>query len=300
MLMPDVVCVDGSGGCVTVGCVPECVEVQVVVDGLNTLPEFEVAAVHLSDAGAKKYASAVSLVGARFGRGCWSRHGKWLTAATVNGPDVLAHLRLAGTIRVYDRASTGRHTHVQLQARTGDGATFVVALSDPRRFATWQATDDAAAVVAAKCLGPDVLAAQVTSTHLCAAASGRRVPVKGLLLDQTVVAGLGNYLVDEVLFAARVHPGTSAGAVSVDEWDRVVFWMSAIAAASLRCGGLSMRDYVHVDGSRGWFGEQLVAYSRAGQACVRCCATLTRLVVAGRTTTVCQMCTPPPSSLLVV
>lgn len=119
-------------------------------------------------------------------------------------------------------------------------------------------------------------------------------PIKARLLEQRLVAGVGNYIADEALWHARVHP--TRRELSARECLRVHRAVGKVIADSLAAGGVSERDYVHLDGSRGTYGERLSVHGRRGASCLRCRQTLAFARVAGRGTIWCPRCQPASSS----
>lgn len=122
-----------------------------------------------------------------------------------------------------------------------------------------------------------------------ALATSRRA-AKALLLDQSIVAGIGNYLADEALWEQAIAPTRPARELEVEAWARLIGSARAVAEGALRLGGVSVRDYVRVDGSEGEGQVLLRCYGRAGQPCLRCGTKLAKSKVAGRGTTSCPRC----------
>lgn len=139
-------------------------------------------------------------------------------------------------------------------------------------------------------LGPEPLDPAFTPDVLAAALSGRRAPVKAVLLDQRRVAGLGNIYVDEALHASRIHPENPAGKLGRDEIERLHAAIRAVLEDAVAKGGTTIRDYVDGRGVPGEFQQYLHVYGRAGQRCGRCGQEIVRLRVAGRGTHVCPGC----------
>jgi len=231
------------------------------------------------------------------------RHGKQLALAFEDGRRVCVHLGMSGSMCVLASESAkpplGRELGAERQAaghehvvwRLAGGGELV--FRDPRRFGGVWVYDGHAALVAARWskLGPDAL--DVTARHLREALSRkRRAAVKAALLDQSVVAGLGNIYVDEALFRCRVWPGTRAGDLDTDTVGRLVVSFKRVLRDAIRHKGSSLRDYVDGNGERGGFQARHKVYGRAGQSCVVCRAALASFLLAGRTTVACPACQP--------
>jgi formamidopyrimidine-DNA glycosylase len=141
-------------------------------------------------------------------------------------------------------------------------------------------------------MGPEPLDEGFTTEVLSAALRGRRTPIKAALLDQRIVAGLGNIYVSEALFRAGISPRRLAGSVPGVRAARLVPAIKATLGEAIEAGGSSLRDYVQPDGELGYFQHAWKVYGRAGMACERCpgppaCAGVKRIVQAGRSTFFC-------------
>jgi formamidopyrimidine-DNA glycosylase len=198
------------------------------------------------------------------------------------------HLRMTGSFSVAS-APEQEPSHVRLRYHLDDDT--IVRYRDPRRFGTLRVFDagDAEQYLAAR-LGPEPLGGEFTGPILRERLRGRRAPLKAALLDQRVVAGLGNIYVDEALHMARLHPMKEAGRLSPAAAQRLVDAIRERLSLAIEVGGSTLRDYTDVEGSGGSMQERFVAYGRAGQPCERCGRALTRGVVAGRGTTWCAHC----------
>jgi formamidopyrimidine-DNA glycosylase len=141
-------------------------------------------------------------------------------------------------------------------------------------------------------LGPEPLDESFTPTLLSTAIKGKRAPIKAALLDQRVVAGLGNIYVCEALFLARISPKRLAASVAGVRTERLVPAIKSVLAAAVTAGGSSLRDYARADGELGYFQHHFSVYDREGLACVRkgCAGTIRRIVQSGRSTFYCPAC----------
>jgi len=184
----------------------------------------------------------------------------------------------------------GLHEHLVLETEEGWRVGFV----DPRRFGSVDLVDTAREeghrLLAG--LGPEPLEDGFDAGALSAALAGRHTPIKAALLDQRVVAGLGNIYVCEALFRARLSPRRLAHSVAGARAARLVPAIRSVLLEAIEAGGSSLRDYVRADGELGFFQERFDVYGRAGQLCARCpgppaCPGVARLVQAGRSTFYC-------------
>ena len=139
-------------------------------------------------------------------------------------------------------------------------------------------------------LGPDAWKGQWGADHLSARLGGRKAPLKALLLDQRILAGIGNIYADEILWEARLSPVRPAGSLTPEELVRLAGEIPRRLEKGVRLLGCSISDFVDTDGRPGTFQQTLQAYGRQGQTCRRCGQTLLRIVVAGRGTAYCPGC----------
>ncbi len=187
-------------------------------------------------------------------------------------------------------ASEAKHAHIVFHTEAGHTITFF----DARRFGFMDLTPTAILDRHPRfaTMGPEPLGEAFTAAHLRAAFEGRRQGAKPLLLDQHVVAGLGNIYVCEALHRARVSPLKPALEIGRRQVARLVTCIQAVLAEALDAGGSSLRDYVGADGSLGYFQHRFEAYDRAGQPCGNrgCDGIIARTVQAGRSTFHCPTC----------
>jgi len=221
------------------------------------------------------------------------RRGKYLSIVFESGRVLLVHLRMTGSFRVAPRGSYSPSAHRRAVLSMDNGSD--VAYRDVRRFGTWELFEpgELDPYLEAR-LGPEPFARTVTGHWLVERVSGRRAPLKAVLLDQRVLAGLGNIYVDEALWRARLHPLRPASSLGLAEGTSVVRAVRAVLRLGISRQGATLRDYVAPDGGEGAMQDEFRAYGREGEPCDRCRAPLARIVVAGRGTTFCPRCQPEP------
>jgi formamidopyrimidine-DNA glycosylase len=249
------------------------------------------------------------------------RRGKYILARLDTGESMLIHLGMSGRLvarpmagpRVPWMGPTGRfsdarghnydrmhpqdgapeaHEHLVMETADGTRIGFV----DPRRFGCVDlmptAEEDRHKLL--RDLGPEPLEDGFTPAVLLVALAGKRTPMKAALLDQKVVAGLGNIYVAEALFRAGISPNRLAGSVPGARAARLVPAIKAVLEEAIGAGGSSLRDYVRADGELGRFQDRFAVYDREGQPCPICpgpdsgCAGVKRMVQAGRSTFWCS------------
>lgn len=214
-----------------------------------------------------------------------SRRAKYGLIYTDRADTLVFHLGMSGRWRI-DPAELGKHDHVVIET-----AGHRLALNDPRRFGSMDLlpTSELAEWPAFKALGPEPLGPDFTAAHLAAAFEDRISPVKALLLDQRIVAGLGNIYVCEALFLAGIAPTKPAGSISRAKLEKLVQAVREVLEAAIRAGGSTLRDYARPDGELGYFAKEWRVYGREGELC-SCGRPVQRRVDSGRSTFYCGKC----------
>jgi formamidopyrimidine-DNA glycosylase len=214
------------------------------------------------------------------------RRAKYGLIDTDRGDTLIFHLGMSGRWRV-DPTDIGTHDHLVLETEAGRR----LALNDPRRFGSLDLvrSEELADYPAFRALGPEPLGPDFTAAGLAAAFKGRVAGVKVLLLDQRIVAGLGNIYVCEALNLARIAPTKAAGGLSLVRLERLVVAVRAVLLAAIEAGGSTLRDYARPDGELGYFSKQFRVYGREGEACP-CGGIVRRRVDGGRSTFYCPKC----------
>ncbi|MGH7179698.1 MAG: bifunctional DNA-formamidopyrimidine glycosylase/DNA-(apurinic or apyrimidinic site) lyase [Tepidisphaeraceae bacterium] len=214
-----------------------------------------------------------------------SRRGKRIVILLANGNRFFAHLGMSGRLTVAARREhVPKHTHLIL--RFSDG-TDELRFTDARRFGGihWLGNESGAAD-----LGPEPLA--VRAAQLARRLARTRRAVKSALLDQRVIAGLGNIYVDEALFAARIHPCVRASELSLDQIRRLNRAVKRTLRRALRHRGSTLRDFVDANGAGGAYQKFHRVYARENEPCLVCGAPIQRVVLCGRSSHFCPRCQP--------
>jgi formamidopyrimidine-DNA glycosylase len=231
------------------------------------------------------------------------RRSKYILGDLDTGETMLVHLGMSGRMTVSGLAATfipgqfhhahpapEKHDHVVLHMEGGARVTF----NDPRRFGALDLIDTARAEshpLLAN-LGPEPLGNAFSGSTLVRALAGRRGPVKALLLDQRIVAGLGNIYVCEALHRARIHPARAGGRIGAARLEQLVHEIRAVLAEAIEAGGSSLRDYRQAGGELGYFQHNFRVYDREGAPCptTGCGGTIRRIVQSGRSSYYCPRC----------
>jgi formamidopyrimidine-DNA glycosylase len=234
------------------------------------------------------------------------RRAKYLLAELDNGETLVIHLGMSGRMSVYSEgrarklgqyvydtapseAGHGKHDHVVFET----DAPARIVFTDPRRFGlmTLIATDKLDEHPLFESMGIEPLSDDFDAAFLKRALAGKKTPIKSALLDQRVIAGLGNIYVCEALFRARISPKRLAKNLSSKSFVPLAIAIKAVLREAIKAGGSSLRDHKRVDGELGNFQHHFAVYDRAGKPCPnKCGGTIKRIVQAGRSTFYCPKC----------
>jgi formamidopyrimidine-DNA glycosylase len=196
----------------------------------------------------------------------------------------IVHLGMTGRLLVTTPdALLAPHTHARLQLLSGRELRFV----DPRRFGRLEFRSLAAGAGFAP---PGSEPLEISAREFAALFRGRRLPIKAALLNQALLAGVGNIYADESLFRAGIRPRRRTHRISTAEYARLRLALRDVLRHAIRLGGSSVSDYVDADGQRGFFQLEHFVYQRSGEPCRRCGSAISRILVAGRGTHYCPKC----------
>jgi formamidopyrimidine-DNA glycosylase len=212
------------------------------------------------------------------------RRAKYGLIDTDRGDTLVFHLGMSGRWRV-DPTDVEKHDHFIIE--TDEGRRL--ALNDPRRFGSLdlERTDELDQWAPFKALGPEPL--DLDARDLKRRLEGRTAAIKLLLLDQRIVAGLGNIYVCEALYRAGIHPRRAGGSISLERLKRLVPAIHDVLAEAIEAGGSTLRDFSSPDGELGYFSKKFAVYDREGKPCA-CGGTVKRIVQGGRSTFFCSKC----------
>ena len=230
-----------------------------------------------------------ALVGRRIER-LW-RRGKYLLWDFEGDVHLAQHLRMTGAV-LSEPEPMPPHARVIIDLHPARRLVIV----DPRRFGTGEllpGSDALDAFLAAR-LGLEPLEEAFTDEHLRGVLHGRTAPIKALLLDQRRIAGVGNIYADEALFRAGIHPLRPAGRLTPAQRSRLRVALGEALTAGIDAHGATIDDFRDVDGVRGSFQDQFLVHRRADEPCPICGMPISKMVVAGRGTYVCESCQARP------
>jgi len=231
-----------------------------------------------------------AIAGARFDR--FARRGKYMLFGLDDPRTLIVHLRMTGKLQLAPAAGPpAKHEHVILDLDDGRSLHY----QDPRKFGRFWLTPYPETVLAK--LGPEPLGPDFTPAYLIDKLAGRKAPIKALLLDQRIVAGIGNIYADETLYRAHVHPARPAGNLRADEIARLhAAAQDVLQVAIERCGSSlgrsNLQNYIRPGGEQGGFQEEHNVFRKTGQPCPHCGHPIERMVIAQRSSHYCPVCQP--------
>lgn len=240
------------------------------------------------------------------------RRAKYLTMHVQDGPVLICHLGMSGSFRIetdddgetpgvfhHERSKSTAHDHVVFDVVAANGARSRVIFNDPRRFGFMlfaEGPPETHPMLAG--LGVEPTGNALDGVLLASLLKGRRSPLKAALLDQKLIAGLGNIYVSEALWRAGLSPLREAGTIARPgkkaggQSERLAGAIRSVISDAIAAGGSSLRDYVHTDGSLGYFQHSFAVYDREGEPCPKpgCGGHIERIVQSGRSTFYCRTC----------
>jgi len=227
------------------------------------------------------------------------RRSKYILADLDSGESLLVHLGMSGRMLIsgaqigtfyHDHPAPQKHDHVVLHMTSGARVTF----NDARRFGAMDLfpTDGAEGHPLLASLGPEPFGNDFNGPYLAERLKGRRTPIKSALLDQRIVAGLGNIYVAETLYRARISPLRLAGDLTDSTVHALVPVIREVLAEAIAAGGSSLRDFRQANGELGYFSKHFQVYDRQGDPCETpgCGGTVTRTLQSGRSSFWCPAC----------
>jgi formamidopyrimidine-DNA glycosylase len=201
---------------------------------------------------------------------------------------LIVHLGMSGSLRIVSAdAPPGKHDHLDLVLGNGKA----LRLTDPRRFGAvlWQKGEPARHKLL-RDLGPEPFTAEFNAQRMYEWTRKRSAAIRNLLLDSRLVCGVGNIYANEALFRAGIHPARAGGRIGRARYARLVDSVRETLSDAIRAGGSTLRDFVHADGSPGYFQQHYFVYDRAGEPCRRCATPIKALRLGQRSAFYCPRC----------
>lgn len=216
------------------------------------------------------------------------RYGKYLLFR-LGDLTIVSHLRMEGKYRLIT-ADAPREKHEHLQFIFTDGSAL--RYDDVRKFGRLQLvkTGTERIVTGIKHLGPEALSPEFTEDYFAKSLKNKTKKIKNLLLDQTLVAGLGNIYVDEVLWQAKINPVAEPKDLTKQQVQDLYEAINSTIKEAIKLGGTTVHSFLNAEGQAGGYQDRLEVYGRAGEDCLRCGGKLVKIKVNGRGTTYCPNC----------
>lgn len=221
------------------------------------------------------------------------RRGKYILIDIDTGRTervMLIHLGMSGSVRIYPHLDQVPEKHDHMVIDLASGQRLI--LNDPRRFGgvDLMAPQDEGKHPLLAQMGIEPLGNRLDGEFMHAAMKAKVTPIKTALLDQRIIAGIGNIYASEALFLAGIHPARKAGRISKGRYDDLADAIRQVLEAAIRAGGTSLRDHVQPGGEIGYFMQELKVYGRAGADCPACEATIRMIRQSGRASYYCSQC----------
>lgn len=222
----------------------------------------------------------------------FDRRGKYMLLGMDDGSTLIVHLRMTGKLLILPAdTEPNKHTHVVMELDDGRALHY----NDPRKFGRIWLVPDYSTVLAK--LGPEPLVDAFRVEDFAASLAKRNAPIKALLLDQRIVAGVGNIYADEALFRASIHPARPGGTLTLEEITRLHAAIRDVLQAGITrrgstLGKSNLQNYLRPGGMPGDFQNEFFVFRRTGQPCLVCGTPIERIVIAQRSTHFCPHCQP--------
>ncbi len=232
----------------------------------------------------------LAVIGARFTD--FGRRGKYMLLGMEDGRTLIVHLRMTGKLQVVSSHTVpNKHVHVALTLDTGQQVHF----QDTRKFGRIWLTNEPKSVI--EKLGPEPLGEGFSAQYLVERIALRKASIKALILNQSIIAGIGNIYADESLFHSRIHPARTGGSLSFHEVGRlhkaiVSLLTEAIDQQGSTLGTSHLQNYSRPGGQSGSFQESFKVFRRTGEPCPSCGHPIERIIVGQRSTHFCPVCQP--------
>ena len=220
------------------------------------------------------------------------RRGKYILWYTQDGMVMILHLGMSGRVLITKDLPKAKNAHDHLIFETEDG--FFIRYNDPRRFGFIDIVPlkNLAEYRSLAALGPEPLSNEFNASSLRQKISKKQSPIKSVLLDQTIIAGLGNIYVCEALHRSGISPRRKAKNISENKIDSLVIAIRIVLQDAINAGGSTLKDHLQTTGEMGYFQHQFRVYSREGEKCMKksCSGIIKRIIQSGRSTFFCGRC----------
>jgi formamidopyrimidine-DNA glycosylase len=221
------------------------------------------------------------------------RLGKYILIPTNKENVLLIHLGMSGQIKIQNKKyEKTKHDHINIVVKTECDLTYNITYNDPRRFGfidLFKKKDIHKHFLLNK-LGVEALGRELTVSNLKPLFINRKKSIKNTLIDQTVIAGIGNIYASEILYKAKIHPFRSTNSLSEIDLESIIKACRFILKKAIKLGGTTIKNHAQPDGKLGYFKQKLKVYGRAGKKCFNCKNNILNNSIANRSTYYCDYC----------
>tara|TARA_B100000989_G_scaffold295377_1_gene276338 strand:+ start:157 stop:990 length:834 start_codon:yes stop_codon:yes gene_type:complete len=221
------------------------------------------------------------------------RRGKYILIPTSNEHILLFHLGMSGTIKIIaEKYDALKHDHVKIDIETKRKKNYSVIYNDPRRFGFIDllSKKDFKNHFLLKNIGVEPLSKSFTTEYIQKKITKRSTCIKNILMDQSIIAGIGNIYASEILYKAKINPLRSVNTLNRNDLKYIINATKYILNKSISVGGTSIRNHLQPDGKLGYFVQKLQVYGKAKQECFECKNLITSMIISGRSTFFCNTC----------
>ena len=221
------------------------------------------------------------------------RRGKYILIPTSNEHLLLFHLGMSGTIKIIsEKYNALKHDHVKMDIETKEKENYSIIYNDPRRFGFIDllSKKDFKNHFLLKNIGVEPLGKSFTMEYIQKKITKRSTCIKNILMDQRIIAGIGNIYASEILYKAKINPLRSVKTLNRNDLKYIIKATKYILNKSISVGGTSIRNHFQPDGKLGYFVQKLQVYGKAKQKCFECKSLITSMIISGRSTFFCNTC----------
>ncbi len=221
------------------------------------------------------------------------RRGKYILIPTLRENILLIHLGMSGQIKIRENKNhLSKHDHFRMIIKTSEKKIFSVIYNDPRRFGFIDLFNkkDIKNHFLLKNIGVEPLGENFTIEYIQKRICKRSACIKNILMDQSIIAGIGNIYASEILFKAKINPLRSVNGLNQNDLQQIINATKYILKNSISVGGTSIRNHLQPDGKLGYFAQKLQVYGKTKQKCSECNNLITSMIIGGRSTFFCNTC----------
>ncbi|MFI3242023.1 MAG: bifunctional DNA-formamidopyrimidine glycosylase/DNA-(apurinic or apyrimidinic site) lyase [Alphaproteobacteria bacterium] len=267
---------------------PELPEVQTVLSGIQkTIANANITSIDVF-CNALRYkvdkTKVPLIIGAKISQ--YRRIGKYIVIDLDNSFSIILHLGMSGRVTI-NPIESKKHDHIKISTSNG-----IVVYNDARRFGMFDIvkTNEINNISFFKKMGLDPFNKSLNESYLLEKFKNKKIDIKSALLDQTIIAGIGNIYASEILFKAKISPLREALSINKNESKKIILYTKEVLSLAIEKGGSTLKDYRQADGNLGYFQNMHCVYGKDGQQCSICHCIIKRIVQKGRVTYYCPKC----------